>query len=56
MLGNGVRKIENGRLTLENDTILDIDMKIWTAGIKSSSIASNIAVATEDTSKSTTGS
>lgn len=41
-LGNGVKQLKEGKVILENGNQINSDLTIWTAGIKSSKIASNI--------------
>jgi NADH dehydrogenase FAD-containing subunit len=42
MLGNGVKQIEKEKVFLEDGNSVESDLTVWTAGIKSSEVASNI--------------
>jgi len=42
LLGNGVKQIEKEKVILEDGNIIETDLTIWTAGIKSSEVSSKI--------------
>ena len=42
ILGKGVERIEKGKMVLEDGSAVETDLIIWTAGVKSSEVASKI--------------
>lgn len=42
ILGNGIKGVSEGKLILEDGSEIDIDLTIWTAGVKGCVISSQL--------------